>query len=526
MFSYMSGTKRIIAALLVLIMGSVAGCGASSAESSVDIAELTGAYQTEGQSVSKVDYVAPVQIPNILVDQTGFEQESEKVAIFRGKDLPRTFQIRNLKTGEVAFIGDVVKAVLDKESGKYYGIGRFNSFKEPGTYVIYAEHLGESFSFSIGEDIYKDVLDRACQKYYTNRCGIAISQIVSGDNGHSACHTTKARLQENTDTLIDVTGGWHMDEHADRDALIGAKVVEELLLAYEMNPEAFSDEAGIPESGNNIPDIIDEIRYEVDWLLKMQDAKTGGVYGAAITKSQGNGDNFSAPVEVTSVSMDATIRFAATMARFSFIYQQYDQDYATTALRAADRAYESFLINQTVADNTAAFNAAAQLYRATGSDKYRKALDVFFAKEGFIEQFDTDENVFVGAVTYLSTNQEVDKEQCNKLIKALMKKSERIAASATENRFLVADEAENGNFDSLLEDIKCLSITNHIIHNHEYTTIIENHVHYLMGMNPWCINLLTNETERTFEDSADFGGIMNDPHSDALVVFMLSALEG
>ena len=125
----MSGTKRIIAALLVLIMGSVAGCGASSAESSVDIAELTGAYQTEGQSVSKVDYVAPVQLPNILVDQTGFEQESEKVAIFRGKDLPRTFQIRNLETGEVAFIGDVVKAVLDKESGKYYGIGRFNSFK-------------------------------------------------------------------------------------------------------------------------------------------------------------------------------------------------------------------------------------------------------------------------------------------------------------------------------------------------------------------------------------------------------------
>ena len=266
----MSGTKRIIAALLVLIMGSVAGCGASSAESSVDIAELTGAYQTEGQSVSKVDYVAPVQIPNILVDQTGFEQESEKVAIFRGKDLPRTFQIRNLKTGEVAFIGDVVKAVLDKESGKYYGIGRFNSFKEPGTYVIYAEHLGESFSFSIGEDIYKDVLDRACQKYYTNRCGIAISQIVSGDNGHSACHTTKARLQENTDTLIDVTGGWHMDEHADRDALIGAKVVEELLLAYE-NHILQARESGAKG-------YISKVASEEELLLALETLYRGGEY--------------------------------------------------------------------------------------------------------------------------------------------------------------------------------------------------------------------------------------------------------
>lgn len=526
MFSYMRGKNRIVAALMVLVMGSVAGCGASSAESSVDIAELTGSHQTEGPVVSKVDFEAPEQIPNILVDQTGFNLESEKVAVFRGKELPRTFQIRDSETGEVVYIGDVVKAVLDGESGRYYGIGRFNSFKEPGKYVLYAEHLGESFSFTIGEDVQKEVLDAACKKYYINRCGIAISQIVAGDNGHSACHTTQAKLQDNTDTLLDVTGGWHMDEHADRDALIGAKVVEELLLAFEMNQEAFSDETGIPESGNGIPDIVDEIRYEADWLLKMQDAKTGGVYGAAITKSQGSGDSFAAPVEVTPVSMDATIRFAATMARFSFIYQQYDQNYATTALRAADRAYESFLINQGAADNTAAFNAAAQLYRATGSDKYRQVLDSFFAREGFLDDFDSDENVFVGAITYLSTNQEVDKKQCDRLIKALMKRSENIATRAAESKLLVADEAQDRNFEGLLEDIKCLSITNHIIHNHEYTTIIENHVHFLMGMNPWCINLLTDDTERTFEGEADFGGVMNDPYSDALVVFMLSALEG
>jgi endoglucanase len=65
--------------------------------------------------------------------------------------------------------------------------------------------------------------------------------VDSGDNGHSACHTTEAKLQENTDTTLDVTGGWHMDEHADRDVLIGSRIVENLLLAYEMNPGAFTD---------------------------------------------------------------------------------------------------------------------------------------------------------------------------------------------------------------------------------------------------------------------------------------------
>ena len=534
MFSYMRGKKRIIAALSVLIMGSVAGCGASSAERSEEVQEATETVEEQVQpqasaqtqasfDVENID--APVQVPNMLIDQIGFNAESEKVAIFRGKKLPDSFQIIELETGKEVFRGEIVKATLDEEVGKYYGIGRFNDFKEPGAYYIYADYIGESYSFTIGEDVYRDVLDEACRKYYTNRCGIAISQVDSGDNGHSACHTTEAKLQENTDTTLDVTGGWHMDEHADRDVLIGSRIVENLLLAYEMNPGAFTDETGIPESGNGIPDIIDEIRYEADWLLKMQDSKTGGVYGAAITSGNGNSDIFSAPVEVTPVSMDATIGFAATMARFSYVYQQFDQGYATTALKAADRAWESFSINQSVYESTAAFKAAAQLYRATGNDKYEHVLDSFFVKDDLLELFNSDENIFMGAVTYLSTNQDVDKKQCEKLIKALMKRSEEIASKSTESRYLVVDAAEGEDFSKLLDEARCLTVTNHIIYNHEYTTILENHAHYMMGMNPSCVNFVTSGTDRDHEDVDNYNGVMNDPQKDALLVFMLSVLE-
>ena len=536
MFSYMSGNKRIFAALMVLVMGSVAGCGASSAERSDEVEVTSEAAQEQVQAqpqtsaqpqasfdVGSID--VPLQVPNILVDQMGFDIESEKVAVFRGKKLPDSFQIISLETGEEVYSGEVVKATLDEETERYYGIGRFNDFKEPGTYYIYADYIGESYSFTIGEDVYREVFDEACRKYYTNRCGIAISQVDSGDNGHSACHTTEARLQENTATTLDVTGGWHMDEHADRDVLIGARIMENLLLAYEMNPDAFTDETGIPESGNGIPDIIDEIRYEADWLLKMQDSRTGGVYGAAITSSNGNSDIFSAPVEVTPVSMDATIGFAATMASFSYVYQQFDQSYATTALKAADRAWESFSINQSVYDSTAAFKAAAQLYRATGNDKYEHVLDSFFVRDDLLELFNSDENIFMGAVTYLSTNQVVDKSQCEKLIKALMKRSESIAARATESKYLVVDAADGEDFSKLLDEARCLTVTNHIIYNHEYTTILENHAHYMMGMNPSCMNFVTSGTDRDHEDVDNYNGVMNDPQKDALLVFMLSVLE-
>ena len=529
MFYDMRGKNRVIAALMVLIMGSVAGCGASSAERSEEVVQETEVLEEAGSqpqtSVETRKIEIPQQVPNILVDQTGFNVDSEKVAIFRGKRIPSDFSIINLESGETVYKGEVVKATLDEASGKYYGIGRFNDLREPGNYYICADYIGESLSVSICKDVYRAVFDEACGKYYNNRCGIAISQVDSGDNGHSACHTTEARFQENTETTIDVTGGWHMDELADRDVYIGARIVDNLLLAYEMNPDAFTDETGIPESGNGIPDIIDELKYEADWLLKMQDTKTGGVYGAAVTVSNAGGDIFSAPVEVTPVSMDATISFAATMARFSYVYQQFDQEYATAALKASDRAWECFSINQSVYESTAAFRAAAQLYRATGSDKYRHVLDSFFVRDDLMTLFDTDENVFIGAVSYLSTNQEVDKGQCEKLIKALMKRSETIAAKATESRYLVADAAEGEDFSTLLDEARCLTITNHIIYNHEYTTIIENHAHYMMGMNPSCVNFVTNSTERNHEDIEEYKGVMNDPQKDALLIFMLSVLE-
>ena len=79
------------------------------------------------------------------------------------------------------------------------------------------------------------------------------------------------------------------------------------------------------------------------------------------------------------------------------------------------------------------------------------------------------------------------------------------------------------DFGRLLEDMRCLTITDHIIYNHEYTTIIENHAHFLMGANPKAVNYVSDKTERTYTDEAAVG-ILNDPQADALLVFMLSML--
>ncbi|MBQ8031899.1 MAG: glycoside hydrolase family 9 protein, partial [Butyrivibrio sp.] len=309
-----------------------------------------------------------------------------------------------------------------------------------------------------------------------------------------------------------------------RDATLGSRIAENLLTAYEMNPSAFTDDTGIPESGNQIPDILDEVRYEVEWLLKMQDPRTGGEYAAAVTDVPKGSDVFAAPVLVTPVSMEATISFASAMARFSYFYQQFDSDFATTALKAADRAFSCFLNNKRAEDDSAAFKAAAQLYRATGSLAYSDILDGYFVRPDFDQLFINDENIFLGSVTYLSINQKVDVERCTYLMKLLMKTSENIAAKASSSSYLVTDEDTEHGFENMLKDMRCLTITDHIIYNHEYTTIIENHVHFLSGINTGAVNYLTDDTERTYLDSGE-NGLLNDPESVALLIFMLSVLE-
>ena len=85
-------------------------------------------------------------------------------------------------------------------------------------------------------------------------------------------------------------------------------------------------------------------------------------------------------------------------------------------------------------------------------------------------------------------------------------------------------DVSTDSFEKMLDDMRCLTITDHIIYNHEYTTIIENHAHFLMGMNPKAVNYVTNDTQGNYEN-AGVSGVVNDPGNTAMLIFMLSVLK-
>lgn len=148
------------------------------------------------------------------------------------------------------------------------------------------------------------------------------------------------RVYGTTDEYIDVSGGWHDAGDYGRYTVPAAKTVADMLYAYQANPALFGDDVGIPESGNGVPDILDEAKYALTWMLKMQDPETGGVHHKVTCE---NFPGYVMPEQetgeliVTPVSTTATGDFCGAMALASEFFGESDPNFAATCLDAAKR---------------------------------------------------------------------------------------------------------------------------------------------------------------------------------------------
>ncbi len=468
---------------------------------------------------SEFDYEVPVSLPNILVDQVGYARDSNKIAVILGEFPPDIFMVMEADTGEIVYTGQIEQKGYDEETGVYISYGDFTDFEATGKYYIQAAMIGQSYSFEISENPYEDLFQTVLKQYYYNRCGLTLSSELAGEAAHNACHTREAQMKEEASVKLNVTGGWHMDEMGTRDVVKGCQTVNSLLLAYELYPAVFDDEIGIPESGNEIPDILDEVRYEVDWLLKMQDTTSGAVY-ASVSSVDNKAVGYL--LYIDGVTMDATIQFAATMAKFSYLYQNYDREFATQCLKAADRAYR--YAQQYLGDVSLEkyFYAAAELYRATGNSGYHTVVKNYLTQNPVTSM--DDDFIFWGCVTYLSTKQKVDAALCNDVIGILMREAEQISYASKNSKLLVDADKEQSNSAQLLQELSRLVVVDHIITSHEYATVLENHLHYLLGRNLQSISYLDGTGERNYKDIDETQGIMNQIDLNAELVLMMSAI--
>lgn len=505
---------------VILCVALAAGCGSVS-ELSFDTVQTgsEGEEMTTLGLMPEFDYEVPESLPGILVDQVGYARQSDKMTFFLGEQLPDYFSVVDAESGQVVYTGKIKQRETDDGTDLDISYGEFTSLETAGNYYIQAARVGRSYTFEIAENPYTELYYAALKKYYFNRCGLTLSSELAGDAARNACHSREAQLVDDAGVKLDVSGGWHVDEAGSRDVSEGCTASNYLMTAYELYPEVFDDQVGIPESGNEIPDVLDEVKYEIDWLLKMQDAASGAVYSGVSSVDNQSGGYL---LYVKKLDMNGTIQFAATLAKFSYLYQNYDRAYATQCLQAADRAYRYAGKYSEDITPEEYFHAAAELYRASGGYGYHNVVKNYLT-ENLIADMKND-FVFWGCLTYMSTRQRVDVNLCGDVMKVLMQEGERIAETSKESELLVNAEGDQDNGADLMHDIMRLAVVDHVITNHEYATVLQNHLHYMLGRNRQSVSYLDNSGSRNYKDIDNSQGIMNQIDLNAELVLMMSAI--
>ncbi len=206
----------------------------------------------------------------IRLNQIGYKPDQVKVAVLSSKEAIsfREFSLLDARTNQV--VGSWKSENIDSYEayGPFASIHRldFSEYNISGTYYIQIGSL-KSPSFSIDPDVYKGSADFMLRYMRQQRCGY--NPFLD-----ARCHTRDGYTMYGPmpdSTFIDVTGGWHDATDYLQYSTTSANAVFNLLFAYRENPDAFGDEyleSGQPGQ-NGVPDILDEARWGLDWLLKM-----------------------------------------------------------------------------------------------------------------------------------------------------------------------------------------------------------------------------------------------------------------
>jgi endoglucanase len=230
---------------------------------------------------------------HLVVDQFGYRPGDPKVAVIRdpqeGYDSSSrfspgsTYQVRRTSDGSAVFTGTPTPwrdGAVQPSSGDRGWWFDFSALSTPGSYFIYDGGRNvRSAAFNIDQQVYKNVLRAAVRMFYYQRSGMAKRRPYAdpcwtdaasygGPDQDTQAHDISD--PDNKKKLRDVSGGWFDAGDTNKYVTFAAQPVHQLLTAYQQSPGAFTDDFNIPESGNGIPDLLDEVRWETDWLKKMQ----------------------------------------------------------------------------------------------------------------------------------------------------------------------------------------------------------------------------------------------------------------
>lgn len=344
----------------------------------------------------------------IKVNQVGYLPDGQKFAAVPASAARQFFLIN--ENGEEVYKGKLEKTAGWAPAQERVALADFGDYEQPGRYRVKVEGFPLSPAFVIAEDVYSDAHDAAIKAYYFNRASTALTDAFAGEwarpKGHPddrvKIHWSAASAMRPEGTVLASPKGWYDAGDYNKYIVNSGISTYTLLAAYEHFSRFYDDRTwNIPESGDKLPDLLNEILWNLDWMETMQDPADGGVYHKLTTLGF-SGDVMPADATeqryMVAKGTAATLDFAAVMATASRVFVKWDAAQAIRYREAAVAAWRWAEANPQVvftnpkdvhtgeygdtdfADERAW--AAAELFITTGDQVYYRAFKAAGAGAG------------------------------------------------------------------------------------------------------------------------------------------------
>ena len=275
---------------------------------------------------------------------------------------------------------------------------------EAGSYML--ESGPERRELTVLGNAWDKVTHGLIKGLYYQRCGCELNPVCAGRYSHPPCHMAPATDWENHSIRRLVTGGWHDAGDYGKYVAPGAVTVGHMLYAWKLFPRGCSGNLNIPESGNGLPDILNEARYELEWMLRMQ-RDDGGFYHkltkthfAPFIMPQDDLD----PEYLMPVSHCATADACACLALASRVFHAFDEEFADRMMQSARKAWQwlrkhpdfvPFVNPEGVrtgwygdrSDLDERFWAACEMYASTKEPEYREIAEKLYGAGQHLTRF-------------------------------------------------------------------------------------------------------------------------------------------
>jgi endoglucanase len=466
---------------------------------------------------------------SIVFNQLGYLPDARKIITLRS--VSTTFSVRVASGGSVLLKGKPGAVRDDAASGDRVQMVDISSVRKAGKYVLQTDDE-KSAPFEIGNDVYRRALWLTVRSYYGQRCG---TDVDLGDGySHPACHlSAEFHASSGKSGECKNHGGWHDAGDYGRYVVNSGISTGTLLWTWELCNEAVGKlDLKIPESGGKVPDFLAEIRWNLDWMLGLQD-EDGGAWHKQTSE---NFCGFVMPQDDHSVSYVigtgeapykstcATADLAAVAAIAARCYGPFEDAYAKHCLDAAKRAYAWASKNANVPfKNPAGVRtgeygdgdcrdellwAAAELWRTTGDEEFAKALEsgvAYLRADGGLK-IHTPGWGDLSAMALWSYAMSGRKSASGDLMAQIKDASARAADDLVRksrengygNTMSAADYVWGSNSVAANQSLQ-LIVADRLQKNEEWRQVAAENMHYLLGRNCWDLSWVTQLGRRAFE---------------------------